>query len=197
MHFKRLRQFVPILVVFMMGLVPAIASAHVEAGETSGFLHGLGHPFGGLDHILAMVAVGLWSAQLERKLALPMAFLGAMILGGLLGAMGWEVPMVEQGIIASDFILGGLVLMATRMSLPLSLGLVGILAMFHGYAHGAEMPANASGWEYGLGFILATAALHAMGLGLAIASEKFSQANLIRITGGVIIVASAYVLATA
>ena len=141
-----------------------------------------------------MVAVGLWAAQLGIKIALPLPFLGAMVVGGFIGTMGWQLPLVEQGIIASDFILGGLVLMAARMSLPLSLGLVGFLAMFHGYAHGAEIPVNAAAWEYGLGFILGTATLHALGLGLAITLEKFSKSNLIRVAGGGIVLGSVYVL---
>lgn len=124
-------------------LLPGSASAHVNAGETAGFMHGFLHPIGGLDHILAMVGVGLWAAQLGGKAlwAVPLAFVGAMAIGGALGIVGAPVPFVEPGIIASDLILGGLVVMATRIPLWASAGLVGFLAIFHGFAHGAEMPA--------------------------------------------------------
>ncbi|AFY73193.1 hydrogenase/urease accessory protein [Synechococcus sp. PCC 7502] len=181
---------------FTIGMFPAIAYAHVIAGETSGFLHGLEHPIGGLDHILAMVAVGLWAAQLGgvATWAVPLAFVGVMTLGGVLCILGVPLPWVEQGIVASDLILGGLVLMATRLPLRVSIGIVGILALFHGYAHGAEMPKELSGLEYAAGFILATTGLHLLGMVAALTSKKFLKENLIRWAGGGVILGGIYLL---
>jgi len=181
---------------FGLGLIPAIASAHVNAGETSGFLHGLDHPIGGLDHILAMVAVGLWAAQLGGQAiwSIPLTFVGVMAVGGALGISGVTLPFVEQGIIASDLILGGLVLMATRLPLAASISIVGILAIFHGYAHGAEMPKDISGLEYAAGFMLATIGLHLVGMTAGTLAQKFFNERLIRYAGGGIIVGGLYVL---
>ncbi len=175
------------------------ASAHVNAGETAGFMHGFLHPIGGLDHILAMVGVGLWAAQLGGKAlwAVPLAFVGAMAIGGGLGMVGTPVPFVEPGIIASDLILGGLVVMATRIPLWASAGLVGFLAIFHGYAHGAEMPADSSGLLYSAGFMLATLGLHLAGMGAVAMVKQINQDKeeiLVRIAGGGILLAGVYVL---
>jgi urease accessory protein len=176
--------------------MPAIAIAHVGHGETVGFWHGLQHPIGGLDHILAMLAVGLWAAQLGGKAvwSLPLAFVSVMALGGVLGIAAMPIPFVEQGIIASDLILGGLVLMATRLPLAASISIVGLLAIFHGYAHGAEMPKDASVLEYAAGFIVATAALHLSGVSIAMLIKKLFKDQLVRVAGGGIIVGGVYVL---
>ena len=179
--------------------LPAIAQAHVGHGETVGFLHGLEHPIGGLDHILAMLAVGLWAAQLggHAVWSVPLTFVSVMALGGLFGINGVPIPFVEQGIIASDLLLGGLVLMATRLPLAASMSIVGLLAVFHGYAHGEEMPQNAAALEYAAGFMVATAALHLSGVGIAMLMNQLLKDRLVRLAGGGIILGGIYVLVNA
>ena len=179
--------------------IPQIASAHTGVGDTTGFWHGLGHPIGGLDHILAMVAVGLWAAQIGGKALwmVPGAFVTAMIGSSVMGHFGLPLPGIEQGILASDFSLGLLLLFAARLPLALSMGIVAIMAIFHGYAHGAEMPETASGLAYGCGFIISTALLHLSGIGMGLAIDRYQpklQQLLFRIGGGVVVVGAVYVL---
>jgi urease accessory protein len=180
-------------------LIPNIASAHTGVGDTFGFWHGIQHPIGGLDHILAMVAVGLWAAQLGGNALwmIPSAFVVAMAVSSVIGHFGLALPGIEQGILASDFSLGLLLLFAARLPLALSVGIVGILAIFHGYAHGAEMPQTASGLNYGLGFMIATTTLHLVGIGLGLAIDRYQpkfQELLFRIGGGAVVVGAIYVL---
>ena len=192
-----IRRFLLAMGAFAIAIsLPAIAQAHVGHGEAIGFMHGLEHPIGGLDHILAMVAVGLWAAQLggHAVWSVPLTFVGVMALGGVLGITGITIPFVEQGIIASDLLLGGLVLMATRLPLVASISIVGLLAIFHGYAHGAEMPKEAIALQYAAGFMVATAALHLSGVGVAILMNKLFQDRLVRLAGGGIILGGIYVL---
>ncbi len=197
---KSLRQLITVVCLFSFGyLVPGLALAHVNVGETAGFLHGFLHPIGGLDHILAMVGVGLWAAQLGGKAvwAVPLAFVVAMAIGGILGIIGTPLPLVEPAIIASDLILGGLVVLATPFPLWASAGLVGCLAIFHGFAHGAEMPADSSGLAYSAGFMLATLGLHLAGIGVVAMVKQLNHDKeeiLIRIAGGGVLLAGVYVL---
>jgi len=180
-------------------LIPNIASAHTGVGDTSGFWHGLAHPIGGLDHILAMVAVGLWAAQIGGKALwiVPSAFMLAMASSSVLGHFGLPLLGVEQGILVSDFVLGLLLLFAARLPLAVSAGIVAVLAIFHGYAHGAEMPSTASGLAYGFGFILSTATLHLAGIGMGLAIDRYQpkfQAQLFRLGGGAVVIGAVYVL---
>ncbi len=197
---KSLRRLITVVCLFSFGyLVPGLALAHVNAGTTAGFLHGFLHPIGGLDHILAMVGVGLWAAQLGGKAvwAVPLAFVTAMAIGGILGIIGTPLPLVEPAIIASDLILGGLVVLATPFPLWASAGLVGCLAIFHGFAHGAEMPADSSGLAYSAGFMLATLGLHLAGIGVVAMVKQLNHDKeeiLIRIAGGGVLLAGVYVL---
>lgn len=179
--------------------IPKIASAHTGVGDVTGFWHGLEHPIGGLDHILAMLAVGLWAAQMGGKALwlVPGAFITAMIGSSVMGHFGLPLPGVEQGIVASDFILGMLLLFAVRLPLALSAGIVGMLAIFHGYAHGAEMPETASGLAYGFGFIISTTLLHVAGIGIGLGIDRYQpklQQLLFRIGGGATVVGAIYVL---
>jgi urease accessory protein len=196
-------------------LIPTVANAHTGIGDPNGFWHGLGHPIGGLDHILAMLAVGLWAAQIGGKALwlIPGAFVLTMTASSVLGHFGSPLPGVEQGILASDFILGLLLLFATRLPLAVSVGIVSILAIFHGYAHGAEMPETASGLTYGIGFIISTAALHLAGIGMGLGivgvrvasalaeasplenryQPKFQQL-FFRLGGGLVVIGAIYVL---
>ena len=147
---------------------PALALAHVEAGRAEGFLAGLHHPVSGLDHVLAMVAVGLWGAQLGASAIwiLPVAFPVVMALGGMLGLLGVPLPGVEVGIAVSAIVLGVAVSAAWRPPLLAAAVVVGLFAVFHGHAHGTELPAGASGLTYSLGFVAATGLLHAVGIGI-------------------------------
>jgi urease accessory protein len=145
------------------------ALSHTGAGHALSFASGFKHPFTGLDHTLAMAAVGLW-AGLNGGRALwvwPVAFVGVMVLGGLLGISGAPVPMVEAGILASVIVLGLLVLAAAQLPVAVGAILVAVFALLHGHAHGAELPGEVSAVSYAAGFAIATAILHAIGIGVA------------------------------
>lgn len=172
-------------------LTASTALAHTGVGSVSGFSAGFGHPISGLDHILAMVAVGILASQHGgRSLwVVPATFVGMMVIGGILGISGVPVPFVEQGIIGSVIILGVVIAVGRKMPLAGAMALVGVMAIFHGHAHGSEMPMSASGVEYGFGFALATALLHAAGIGLGIGAQKPVQklgTMAVRFSGGVI-----------
>ncbi len=174
-----------------LSLAPTLAHAH--PGHGAGFDAGFVHPMQGWDHLLAMVAVGLWAAQLggRARWVVPATFVGVMMLGNALGMAGIAVPLVEPAIVCSVILLGLLVLMAARLSLAASMVLVGVFALFHGLAHGAEVPANASGITYTLGFALATAALHGCGLAGGTAMARFAKMPWLRFAGAAIAVAGA------
>ncbi|MBE7186168.1 MAG: HupE/UreJ family protein [Methylobacterium mesophilicum] len=157
-------------------LLPTAAFAHTGVGDTAGFLHGFGHPIGGLDHILAMVAVGVFAYVLGGKALwlVPSAFVGMMIVGFGLGVGQVDVPFVELGIALSSIVIGGAAALGRPMPVGVAMALVGAFAIFHGHAHGAEMPDTAGGLTYAAGFICATALLHAAGIALA-----FGVASLI------------------
>ena len=149
-------------------LAASPAQAHIRQGEATGFLSGLAHPVSGLDHIIAMVAVGLWGAQLGAPAIwlLPVTFPMVMAFGGFLGLIGIPLPGVEIGIALSGVLLGAMVLFEIKAPLYLAAALVGIFGLYHGHAHGAELPPGENGLLYSLGFVLATGALHAAGIGI-------------------------------
>ena len=151
-----------------LALAAAPAEAHIRQGEASGFLSGLAHPVSGLDHIIAMVAVGLWGAQLGAPAIwlLPVTFPIVMAFGGFLGLIGIPLPGVEIGIALSGVLLGAVVLLELKPPLYVAAALVGIFGLYHGYAHGAELPPGEDGLLYSLGFVLATGALHAAGIAI-------------------------------
>jgi urease accessory protein len=167
-------------------MLPSLAHAHIVAGQTSGFAHGFVHPLTGLDHIAAMVAVGLWAAQRGGRAiwVVPLTFVGVMSLSGLLGMTGVFVPFVEPGIAASVFVLGLLIAAAVRLPLVASSLIVGVFAVFHGHAHGAEMPETVSGLSYGIGFVLATGLLHCCGIGLGLLAGQLESPRFVRYAGG-------------
>ena len=162
------------LSVAALALLPSLAYAHVGTGETGGFLHGLTHPVSGLDHICAMLAVGLWAAQTGGRSmwAVPLIFVSVMALGGILPLLGIGLPFVEQGIALSVLLLGVLIAASVRLPLWLSSSMVGLFALWHGHAHGTEMPALASGIEYVLGFMLATVLLHVVGIAFGVGMQR-------------------------
>lgn len=145
---------------------PVVAWAHVESGQAGGFVSGLGHPVSGLDHVLAMVAVGLWGAQLGAPAMwlLPVAFPMMMAFGGMLGLMGIPVPGIEVGIAISAVVLGALILREARLPLAAALVVVAFFAIFHGHAHGTELMPGQNAMLYSLGFVIATGMLHAVGI---------------------------------
>jgi len=178
-------------------LAPSVALAHPGHGE--GFVHGFIHPVGGLDHVLAMVAVGLYAALLGGRALwlVPASFVAVMALGGALGIAGINVPHTETGIALSVVVLG--LAVALRISLPTlaAMVLVAVFAVFHGHAHGAEMPANASGLGYAAGFVLATALLHAAGVAAGLLTGKVSQiagSRVVQAAGGAVALAGVAIL---
>jgi urease accessory protein len=170
-------------------LISDVALAHTGLGAPTTFASGSVHPLIGGDHLVAMVAVGLWAAQLGGRAlyALPAAFLSVMLLGGLLGMGGLALPAVEVTILGSVLALGAVITYGRSLPWSLASAVVGGFALFHGFAHGAEMPAAATAMAYGAGFLLATAALHGIGLGLGIALERLAARPLLRCAGAAVL----------
>jgi len=164
------------------------AQAHIIGAGGAGWAPGFSHPFSGLDHILAMVAVGVWAAQTGRPAlwVLPVVFPLAMAIGGLLGVAGVPVPGIEAGITASVLALGLLIALQAKPPLALLIALVALFALFHGHAHGTELPQAASPVLYGLGFVVATAILHVFGLSVGFAMRRPKGLLAIRVGGGAI-----------
>ena len=177
-------------------LWPAIAWAHVGSGEAEGFLTGLQHPVSGLDHVLAMIAVGLWGAQLGSPALwmLPVAFPMMMALGGMLGLMGLPLPGVEVGIAVSAVVLGVMVLVEARPPLLVSLGIVAFFAIFHGHAHGTELPEGQSGLLYSMGFVMATGCLHGVGITIGLVHRWEAGRMALRGAGSVVLMGGIYFL---
>ena len=162
------------------------ALAHVQSGQAAGFVTGFLHPISGLDHVLAMVAVGLWGAQLGAPAIwlLPITFPIVMALGGFLGLLGVPLPGVEVGIAASAILLGAAVMTERRPPLYAAAALVGFFAVFHGHAHGTELPAGQSALLYSLGFVMATGCLHAIGIAIGAVHRWPTGRIVLRIAGG-------------
>jgi urease accessory protein len=191
----------PIASVLILGaygaLLPIAAEAHTFGAHGAGLAEGFAHPFLGLDHLLAMLAIGIWAAQLggaARWLA-PLTFMGVMALSALLGLGGFVLPMLEPAIASSVFVLGLLVAFAVQPTGPISLALVGLFALFHGNAHGLELPETASAWQYGAGFLLATLFLNASGFVVGNLLRRHSVAA--RLSGSMIALTGLFLLATA
>jgi urease accessory protein len=155
-------------------LAPCVALAHLDQGTAAGFLSGFAHPLSGWDHIFAMVAVGMWGAQLRAPAIwlLPVTFPLVMAVGGLLGLLGIPLPGVEIGIAASAIVLGLMVVLEARPPLALSMAIVALFAVFHGYAHGTELAPGTSAIAYSLGFVIATGALHGIGIALGLIRRR-------------------------
>ena len=177
-------------------LWPMTAFAHQESGSAIGLLAGLHHPISGWDHVLAMIAVGLWGAQLAQPAVwvLPVAFPMVMAFGGMLGLMGVRIPVVEIGIAVSAIVLGIMVLREARPPLPVAAIIVGFFAVFHGYAHGTELPAGASGLLYSIGFVMATGTLHGVGITMGLVHRWPVGRLALRLAGMFVAVAGGYFL---
>lgn len=184
-----------LLLAGLLGL-NGIAHAHTDGMINSGFLHGFAHPLGGFDHILAMVAVGLWAGQLGGAALwrVPLAFVAMLIIGGMAAMLGAPLPIVELGIIGSVVVLGALVALATRLPTWGGMGLVGLFALFHGHAHGAEMPLASEPLLYAGGFVCATVLLHALGMAAGFNLSRSLPARLVRAGGGAIALTGVYLV---
>ena len=173
-------------------LIPEISEAHVFGAYGAGLSEGLMHPFGGLDHVLAMLAIGLWAAQSGgRSLwSIPLAFVAMMTMGALAGMAGISIPFANVGVATSVIVLGALVALSAKWPAPVGALLAGFFAIFHGHSHGAEMSQAASVVSYGIGFVLATSLLHGAGIvaSLGLSSYEYFSARLLRISGGAIAV---------
>jgi urease accessory protein len=187
------------LALLAVCLVPTAAFAHVGVGSTSGFVRGFMHPLSGFDHQLAMILVGIFAYRLGGRALwlVPLTFVSVMALGGFFGLMGVPVPFVEVGIALSVIVLGAIVALGVKAPVAVAMGVVGLFAIFHGHAHGSEMPLDASGLEYGIGFLMATALLHAIGIGIGLLigmSRKTLGENVYRVAGGLASVAGVALL---
>ena len=180
-----------------LAFVAGAAQAHTGAGPAGGFLSGLAHPIFGADHLLAMVAVGLWAALLggRAKWLVPTAFVGVMAIGGLLAVMAVGLPAVELMILTSVVALGALVAARVKASAVIGVAVVAAFALFHGHAHGGEMPINAGGLLYFAGFMLATATLHGLGLSIGLLTARLRDGLAVRAVGGGIAAAGLLLMA--
>lgn len=174
---------------------PGLAFAHA-GHDHSGIMAGLAHPVFGLDHLLAMLAVGLWAAQQSgaARWAVPVTFVASMLLGGLFGFAGLQIPLMETGIAGSVLAFGLLVAVAARLPMAVAIGLTALFALTHGVAHGLELPELASPWGYAIGFVAATAALHCLGY-LVARYLPCAAAPLVRVAGAASAVTGAWLLA--
>ena len=191
---NRGRRGLVIAVLLLIAALPSPAMAHDGTGLAGGFAAGFSHPLSGFDHMLAMVAVGIWGAFLGRPLvyALPMLFPSAMALGGGIGMAGIPVPPVELGIAISVVVLGAMIFLALRLPVVVACAIVAIFALFHGYAHGMELPSAADPIGYSAGFVLCTGLLHLAGIALGTLSALPAGTIALRGVGGAMAMAGVW-----
>ncbi len=172
--------------ILLLATVAGSAAAHTGEGLSGGFASGFAHPLLGWDHVAAMVAVGLWGAFLGSPAIwiLPVVFPLVMALGGAMGVAGIPVPAVETGIAASALVLGLMVLFSVRPPIAVAAILVGAFAIFHGHAHGTELPDAANAVAYSVGFVIATGLLHLAGIALGGLVRWPAGRWLVRACGG-------------
>ena len=189
---------VTITAVCLLALACVPAFAHTGS-SSGGFVGGFAHPLFGPDHVVAMVAVGLWGAFLGPPAIwlLPIVFPLVMAFGGIIGILGVPLPGVEIGIALSAIVLGLMVLLAARPPLAVAAALVGAFAIFHGYAHGAELPPGADAIAYSVGFVVATGLLHLTGIAFGLLARWPAGRLAVRAAGGVIALAGVAFLAAA
>jgi urease accessory protein len=187
------RYFHVFLITTMLLMFASVASAHEGAGIADGFYSGLMHPVLGWDHVIAMVAVGLWGAFLGNPAiwVLPVVFPLVMAFGGALGVIGVPVPAVETGIAVSAIVLGAMVAFAVRPPIWIAAVIVGAFAIFHGHAHGTELPGAASPLAYSLGFVIATGLLHISGIAFGLIAHWPFGKTVVRAGGSIIALAGA------
>jgi urease accessory protein len=187
---NRNSQYPAVLLAAALGMLAVApgAQGHLVPGEAIGFVSGLKHPISGLDHIIAMVSVGLWGAQLGAPAIwlLPVTFPLIMAVGGFLGLIGVPLPGTEIGIALSGILLGAVVLLEWRPRLYWAAALVGLFGLYHGHAHGAELPPGQDALLYSLGFILATGFLHLTGITIGLIHRWQWGENMLRMAGGAV-----------
>tara|TARA_R110002110_G_scaffold376568_2_gene586498 strand:+ start:6250 stop:6837 length:588 start_codon:yes stop_codon:yes gene_type:complete len=191
------RNILALAAVFIFSAGPALA--HTGAGPVSGLWYGFLHPFAGLDHVLAMVAVGILAVQQGGRATwlLPVTFVTVMLAGSAVAMAGIPLILVEQGILGSVIVLGGVIALGRQIHWPVAAGFVGLFAVFHGHAHGAEITVGIGGLEYMAGFAVATAVLHLTGLALGGGTSRLNarlSRTLIR-SGGAAIASAGVLLA--
>ena len=176
------------LITIPLLLVASYATAHTGEGINNGFQSGFWHPIMGWDHVVAMVAVGLWGAFLGTPALwlLPVVFPLVMAFGGAMGMMGIPLPAVEVGIALSGIVLGLLVLFAVKAPLWIASVIVGVFAIFHGHAHGTELPNAFSPYGYAAGFVIATGLMHIIGIGIGFLTRSSIGTYVVRATGALI-----------
>ena len=179
------------MLLALMFVLVARLEAHVQSGQAAGFFTGLKHPISGLDHVLAMIAVGLWGAQLGSPAVwmLPVAFPMMMAFGGFIGLVGLPLPGVEIGIALSAVLLGTVVARESRPSLAVAVLLVAFFAIFHGHAHGTELPKGQSGLTYSIGFVIATGCLHGVGIAIGLIHKWPAGKTALRAAGAIVALA--------
>jgi urease accessory protein len=185
--------------VVLTALIPSVAYAHTGVGDTVGLARGFMHPTTGIDHVLAMVMVGVFAWQLGGRALwlVPTTFVLVMAIGGALGVAGIGVPFVEAGITLSVIVLGAIVALGIKAGMAVAMAVVGLFATFHGHAHGSEMPESAAGMAYDFGFMLATALLHIAGIGLGFPIGRTAErqgAIAVRTTGAAAALVGAAIL---
>ena len=183
----------------LLTLAATAAQAHTGIGAANGFAYGLAHPIVGIDHVLVMVAVGVFAAQIGGRALwlVPLSFVSMMTVGGVLGMAGVGLPLVEVAIGFSVVAVGLAIAVGFNIPIAAAMALVGFFAVFHGQAHGAEMPETVSGLEYGIGFVMATASLHAFGIGLGISIGRTGEAfgnGVLRVAGSAMALAGIAIL---
>jgi len=185
---RALREWAMLALMFVL---VARLEAHVQSGQAAGFFTGLKHPISGLDHVLAMIAVGLWGAQLGSPAVwmLPVAFPMMMAFGGFMGLVGLPLPGVEIGIALSAVLLGTVVARESRPSLAVAVLLVAFFAIFHGHAHGTELPKGQSGLTYSIGFVMATGCLHGVGIAIGLIHKWPAGKTALRAAGAIVALA--------
>jgi len=190
-HSPLLPNLKPVMAAILLLTSATPVFAHVQQGQAAGYLTGLSHPISGLDHVLAMIAVGLWGAQLGRPAVwiLPVTFPMMMAFGAFLGLAGIPLPGVEIGIALSAVLLGIMVAGELKPSLLIAAVIVAFFAVFHGHAHGTELPAGQSGLMYSIGFVMATGGLHGVGIAIGLIHKWQAGKVLLRVSGLVVALA--------
>ncbi len=177
-----------LLVIALASLAPRLAFAHLMDDTLGGFQSGFTHPIVGIDHLLAMLAVGIWGAQMGGRnvWTLPVAFPIIMAVGGILGMNGLTLPQVETGIAGSVFVLGLAIAFAWRAPEWVALLLIAVFAVLHGYAHGVELPQSVDPASYANGFVVATGLIHVVGIGIGLALGRLWNGQLSQVLGAAI-----------
>lgn len=183
-----------LILIALNYFLPSVALAHIGTETTHGFMAGMLHPLSGLDHLCAMVAVGIWATQLGQRAIwiVPLTFVSIMTMGSALGFTGIALPYGAQGIVISLLLLGTLIAASAKLPLTASTIIVAAFALCHGHAHGTEMPDTASGLTYGIGFVMTTILIHGVGIMVGLLLQRESRQQFVRYTGAMIALFGGY-----